>query len=138
MKRLTCMLLVLVMMMGAMALAESDVPIEIATAEQLAAINDNLSGHYVLTADIDFSEYENWQPIGAFQPLSDAPEDAEIPHPDFAFTGRFDGNGHTISNLTITSAPMMGAGLFGCASGTEQGEGYIGNFTLENVNVTGG
>ena len=52
MKRLTCMLLVLVMMMGAMALAESDAPIEIATAEQLAAINDNLSGHYVLTADI--------------------------------------------------------------------------------------
>jgi len=137
MKRLTCMLLVLVMMMGAMALAESDAPIEIATAEQLAAINDNLSGHYVLTADIDLSEYENWQPIGAFQPLSDAPEDAEIPHPDYAFTGRFDGNGHTISNLTITSAPMMGAGLFGCASGTEQGEGYIGNFTLENVNVTG-
>ena len=32
----------------------------------------------------------------------------------------------------------MGAGLFGCASGTEQGEAYIGGFTLENVNVSGG
>lgn len=37
MKKLTCLMLVLVMMMGAMALAESDAPIEIATAEQLAA-----------------------------------------------------------------------------------------------------
>lgn len=112
--------------------------IEIATAEDLAAINDNLSGNYILTADIDLSEYENWQPIGAFQPLSDAPEDAEVPHPDYAFTGSFNGNGHTISNLTITSTAPMGAGLFGCASGTERGEAYIGNFTLENVNVTGG
>ena len=112
--------------------------IEIATAEDLAAINDNLSGNYILTADIDLSEYENWQPIGAFQPLSDAPEDAEVPHPDYAFTGSFNGNGHRISNLTITSAAPMGAGLFGCASGTERGEAYIGNFTLENVNVTGG
>ncbi len=122
---------------GAVAEQESASVIEIATAEDLAAIKNNLSGHYVLTADIDLSEYENWEPIGAFQPLSDAPEYAEVPHPDYAFTGRFDGNGYTISNLTVTSAPMMGAGLFGCASGTEQGEAYIGNFTLENVNVTG-
>ena len=111
--------------------------IEIATAEDLAAIRSNLSDSYVLVADIDLSAYENWEPIGVFQPLSDAPEDAEIPHCDYAFTGRFDGNGHTISNLTITSGPMMGTGLFGCASGTERGEAYVGNFTLENVNVTG-
>ena len=58
MKRLTCLLLILVVMIGAMALAESDAPIEIATAEQLAAINDNLSGHYVLTADIDLAGIE--------------------------------------------------------------------------------
>ena len=31
----------------------------------------------------------------------------------------------------------MGAGLFGCASGTENGKAYIGNFTLKNVNVSG-
>ena len=55
MKKLTCLMLVLVMMLGAMALAESDTPIEINTAEELAAINDNLSGNYVLTADIDLS-----------------------------------------------------------------------------------
>jgi hypothetical protein len=111
--------------------------IEIATAEELAAINDNLAGHYVLTADIDLSGYENWTPIGTFQSLSDAPEDAEIPHPDYAFTGTFDGQGHTISNLTITSELPMGVGLFGCAAGTENGAASISNFTLENVNVSG-
>ena len=57
--------------------------IEIATAEDLAAIRSNLSDSYVLVADIDLSAYENWEPIGVFQPLSDAPEDAEIPHPDY-------------------------------------------------------
>ncbi len=112
--------------------------VEIATAEDLFAVRENLSGSYVLTADIDLSGYENWEPIGAFRPRSDAPEDAEVPHPDYAFTGRFDGNGHKISNLIVQSDAPIGAGLFGCASGTEQGEAYIGNFTLENVNVTGG
>ena len=38
MKKLTCLMLVLVMMMGAMALAETTDVIEISTAEELAAI----------------------------------------------------------------------------------------------------
>ncbi len=116
---------------------EASPVIEISSAEELATIRNDLTGNYVLVADIDLSGYENWEPIGAFQPLSDAPEDAEVPHPDYAFTGTFNGNGHTISNLTVNSNAPIGAGLFGCASGTERGEAYIGNFTLENVNVSG-
>lgn len=112
-------------------------PWQVATAEQLDAIRNDLTAHYVLTDDIDLSGYENWMPIGAFQSLSDAPEDAEIPHPDFAFTGTFDGAGHIISNLTVTCEAPMGAGLFGCASGTENGAAFIGHFTLKDVNVTG-
>ena len=73
--------------------------------------NDRYGMRSVLTEDIDLSDYENWDPIGAFQPLSDKPEEAEIPHPDFAFTGTFDGNGHTISNLTIDAPVSMGVGL---------------------------
>ena len=65
MKRLTCILLVLVMMMGAMALAEGDAPIEISTVEELAAINDNLSGNYVLTADIDLGARATPSPISS-------------------------------------------------------------------------
>ena len=113
----------------------ADDPWQIATAEQLDRVRDDLTAHYILTADIDLSGYENWESIGAFQSRSDAPEDAEVPHPDYAFTGTFKGDGHKISNLTVVSAAPMGAGLFGCASGTERGEAYIGGFTLENVNI---
>ena len=129
MKRLTCMLLVLVMMMGAMALAESDAPIEIATAEQLAAINNNLSGHYVLTADIDLAGIE-WTPIGAYAPSGESEEEQEIPAADTAFTGTFDGQGHTISNLTVNQPEGWAMGLFGCVANAK-----IANFTLENASV---
>lgn len=115
----------------------SEDPWKIATAEQLDRIRDDLTGHYTLIGDIDLSGYENWMPIGTFQPRSDAPEDAEVPHPDYAFTGTFDGAGHTISNLTISCEAPMGAGLFGCASGTESNAASIGHFTLKDVNVTG-
>lgn len=129
MKKLTCLMLVLVMMMGAMALAESDAPIEIATAEQLAAINDNLSGHYVLTADIDLAGIE-WTPIGAYAPSGESEEEQEIPAADTAFTGTFDGQGHTISNLTVNQPEGWAMGLFGCAVNAK-----IANFTLENATV---
>ena len=112
-------------------------PWQIATAEQLDRVRDDLKAHYILTEDIDLSGYENWIPIGAFQSLSDAPEDAEVPHPDYAFTGTFDGAGHTIANLKVSCEAPMGAGLFGCASGTESGAASIGHFTLKDVNVSG-
>lgn len=112
-------------------------PWQIATAEQLDLIRSDLTAHYVLTEDIDLAGYENWVPIGAFQPLSDAPEDAEVPHPEYAFTGTFDGAGHTISNLNIASEAPMGVGLFGCASGTDSGAAFIGHFTLKNVSASG-
>ena len=115
----------------------ADDPWQIATAEQLDLVRNDLTAHYILIDDIDLSGYENWMPIGSFQPLSDAPEDAEIPHPDYAFTGTFDGAGHTISNLTVSGEAPMGAGLFGCASGTESGAAFIGHFTLKDVNVSG-
>ncbi|MDR2913792.1 MAG: hypothetical protein LBV74_03000 [Tannerella sp.] len=59
---------------------------EIRTAEELAAINSNetsLKGRYILMNDITI---ENWTPIG----------DAEAP-----FLGLFDGNGHTITIVSI-------------------------------------
>ena len=113
-------------------------PWQIATAEQMNDVRNDLTAHYVLIEDIDLSAYENWEPIGVFQPLSDAREDAEVPHPDFAFTGTFEGHGHKISNMTVAATAPMGAGLFGCASGSENAEAYIGDFILENISVSGG
>ena len=103
--------------------------IEISSAEELAAINSNLSGNYVLTADIDLSGIE-WTPIGAFIPGGG--EEGEVPDMTAAFTGTFDGQGHTIRNLTVNRPEAWAVGLFGCIANAE-----IGNFTLENANVDG-
>lgn len=108
--------------------AAADV-IEIATAEELAAINDNLSGNYVLTADIDLAGAE-WTPIGAYAPSGESAEEQEIPAAETAFTGTFDGQGHTISNLVINQPEAWAQGLFGCIANTQ-----VGNFTLENAAV---
>ena len=103
--------------------------IEISTAEELAAINDNLSGRYALTADIDLAGVD-WTPIGAFVPGGG--EEGEVPDLTAAFTGSFDGNGHTIRNLTVNQPEGWAVGLFGCIANAE-----IGHFTLENAAVDG-
>ena len=109
----------------------SDEVIEISSAEQLAAVNDNLSGHYVLTADIDLAGQE-WTPLGAFAPSGESEEEQEVPDTAQAFTGTFDGQGHVIRNLTIKQPEGMALGLFGCIANAE-----IGGFTLENAAVEG-
>ncbi len=103
--------------------------IEIDSAEKLAAVNSNLSGRYVLTADIDLAGIE-WIPIGAFVPGGG--EEGEVPDMTAAFTGTFDGRGHTIRNLTVSQPEAWAMGLFGCIANAE-----IGNFTLENASVDG-
>lgn len=87
--------------------------IEISDAAGLVAINENLSGSYRLTADIDLSSYTNWEAIGtSLEP----------------FTGIFNGNGKTISNLTISdTTPGKKMGLFS----------YISGATLYDFNITG-
>ena len=129
MKKISCLLLMLVMMLGAMALAEPADVIEIGTVEELAAINENLSGNYVLTADIDLAGAE-WTPIGAYAPSGESAEEQEIPAAETAFTGTFDGQGHTISNLVIDQPEGWAQGLFGCIANAQ-----VGNFTLENAAV---
>ncbi len=109
--------------------APGETVIEIASAEALAAVNENLSGHYILTADIDLGGAE-WTPIGAFVPGGG--EEGEVPDMTAAFTGTFDGQGHVISNLRIDQPEAWTLGLFGCIANAE-----VGNFTLENAEVDG-
>ena len=90
------------------ASAESDV-IEIYTADDLRAVDNNLSGKYKLMNDIDLSaltesggKYDyngnGWEPIGSGGVYANN-----------AFTGVFDGNGHTISGLrTVVSSITPG------------------------------
>lgn len=90
-------------------------PYQITTAKQLQDINNDLSGCYVLTADIDLAQVD-FAPIGG---------DAETG----SFSGVFDGNGHSISNLNVFAGKY--AGLFGC------NEGVIKNVVLKDANVYG-
>jgi hypothetical protein len=108
--------------------------IRISTDEQFNAIRNQLDGHYVLEADIDLASYENFVSIGTFEPLSDVPEDEETPKLELTFTGVFDGNGHTISNVTIDAPTGGGVGLFGCVAGEN---GLVKNLVVENVSVIG-
>jgi hypothetical protein len=110
-------------------------PYQIETAEQLASINDYLDKSFMLVSDIDLSSYSNWEPIGTFNMEFDDPE-GEVAESSLAFVGRFDGNGHTISNLTVNRQETWGIGLFGFVMG-DNSFSSIQNLTVKNVNVKG-
>jgi hypothetical protein len=76
-------------------------PTSITTAQGLQDMNDGLAGDYVLNADIDLSEF-SWTRVG----------NASTP-----FTGSLNGNGHTISGLTISDPNTSEYGLFGEVNG---------------------
>ena len=86
-------------------------PYQIGTADGLKLFRDIVNGSNgqtqnrgacaVLTADIDLNN-EEWTPIG--------------PSESSAYTGTFDGQGHTVRNLSITG-DVKRAGLFGCVIG---------------------
>lgn len=88
------------------------------TGTDLQGIKGNLSGNYVLGADIDASDTANWS--GGFDPLNNGVS---------AFTGRFDGLGHTIGDLTIDRPAQDYVGLFGFVSSGAR---------ISNVGLLGG
>jgi len=103
--------------------------IYITTAQQLKQLADEVnagdskSGKTVLLMnDIDLSGYANWSPIGT---LNLNWSDVSRP-----FSGVFDGQNHTISNLTCTSVTNGYAGLFGNFDGTVQ------NLILRDAQIT--
>jgi AraC-like DNA-binding protein len=98
----------------------------------------NLAGNYALGRNIDLgpalaSASGMWGSAG-FVPIGYAFGDPS-PFSVTAFTGTFDGNGHSISNLVINRSTTTAAGdytgLFGYTTGT------IKNVTLINPNVSG-
>ena len=113
-----------------------EAPYRIATAEQLAKIKDYRDKSFILVSDIDLSSYGNWDPIGTFNMEIDDPEKGEVAKSSLAFVGRFDGNGHTISNLTVNRPETVGVGLFGFVMGNAASPS-IRNLTLSNADVKG-
>ena len=133
MKKILTVVCVMAMMLSLsiVAGAEENKVISITTAEELMGMADDLTADYVLDADIDLAGIA-WTPIGTYKPSGESAEEQEIPASDAAFTGTFDGQGHTIRNLTITGEDGIAVGLFGCIANTE-----VGNFTLENASTEG-
>ncbi|MEE1011467.1 MAG: hypothetical protein U0L11_05450, partial [Acutalibacteraceae bacterium] len=84
------------------------------TAKEFNNIRNNLSGKYILMKDIDLSSYYNWDPIGS----------AGSP-----FKGELDGNGYSISGMTIYGDyGNSGKLYFGVFA-------YIKNSVIKNLNV---
>lgn len=108
--------------------------IEISDKDDFQKIYDDLTASYILTSDIDF-EGEALEPVGCFEPKSEEPEDEETPNISLAFTGTFDGNGHTLSNIEIDAADKNGVGLFGCVTG---GGSWVKNLNVDTISVSGG
>lgn len=96
-------------------------PYQISRLDQVQAVQDNLDTHFILMGDIDASSTgsgDEFIPIG----------DNGIP-----FTGSFDGNGFTISELTINRPVESNVGLFGVI-----GEGAtVENLYLESATISG-
>ena len=84
------------------------------------AVQGNLSLNCTLTDDIDLTGKE-WTPIGS-----------NINYVYTGYTGTFDGQGHTISGLTINQA-RFAVGLIGCI---DKG-GTVKNVQLKDVNISG-
>lgn len=105
-------------------------PYLIETPAQFDAMRENRNAYFKLVADLDFSSYEKeggWWPIGEWGSGDGS---------DARFTGTFDGNGHTVSNLMAKHGDDTGAhdmSVFGVVDG-----GTIQNLLLDNVTVVGG
>lgn len=82
---------------------------------QIQAITTNLTGNYALGRDIDISSISDFTPIGAQA------------NP---FTGALNGDGHTISGLSITTS-YVETGFFGRLNGS------VSNLKLTNASIQG-
>jgi len=78
--------------------------------------------HFLQTADIDASETQYWNDGQGFKPIGSAGliNPLEIGNDDLyfnLFSGKFNGNNHTISNLHIKAQQSYVVGLFGATVG---------------------
>lgn len=92
--------------------------VTVSDLEDLQSATDSPSLDYVLNNDINASG-EELEPIG----------DEEEP-----FTGTFDGNGYTVSGLTLNRTDEENVGLFGYVGSG----GTVTNLNVEDVDITGG
>ena len=97
-------------------------PYQINTMRHLRHMELYPAAHYILTGNITLTSAEQGQ--SNFAPLFDD---------ETMFTGTFDGNGYTISNLAIYNTDTFYTGLFACIGA----DGKVFDLTLENIDLQG-
>lgn len=107
-------------------------PYMITNVSELQAMEDNLDAQYILASDINASNTARWNGGKGFDPVGVA--NFTDPSHDNEFDGSLNGNGHTISNLSINRPEEGDVGLIGYMSpGT-----VISNISLKEANINGG
>lgn len=103
-------------------------PAELAGIAKLVNDGDNMAGKTVkLAADLDLNN-RPWTPIGHYEGTN---ETTNKP-----FSGTFDGDGHTISNLMLVSGKAnTGLGLFGLFGSGSTPMPEIRNLTIDGASV---
>ena len=104
-----------------------DDPIQICSLSDLNQIRTKLDGNYILMRDINAYETRTWNDNLGWDPIGNSENPFNTP-----FTGTFDGQGKTISNLYSNNWNEDFVGLF-CY--TENA--LISNLKLLNVNMSG-
>jgi hypothetical protein len=89
----------------------ADTDLEIRTVEEFFAMSENRAGDYILMNDLDFSGETFVTPFTS------------------SFTGTFDGQGYTLSNITITESRLYN-GVFGYVSSAK-----ITNLNLDMISI---
>jgi len=113
---------------------ESNNPYQIATAEDLMLLGDSpedYDKHFIMTADIDLDPNLPGQKVFDRAVIAPDTNDVKRGFQGTSFIGVFDGNSHTISNITIRGGSYLG--LFGRL----KYGACISNLGLEEVDVSG-
>ncbi|MFC0229481.1 two-partner secretion domain-containing protein [Serratia aquatilis] len=111
----------------------------IQNVNQLQAIQDDLTGHYVLGNTIDASDTAQWNEGKGFMPIGwGSTYWARLPEDDGVyFSGIFSGLGNTINQLTINQSSSNPQGTFSRFTGLFGGaSGEIRNVGLTNAHLT--
>jgi len=99
-------------------------PYEVASQDDLNSINDDLDAHYKMTADIYMGYHITYTTAVIARDTSS--------YQDIKFTGSFEGNGYTVTNLTISGGTRTA--LFGYIDSG----GEVKNLNLKDCDITGG
>lgn len=113
-------------------------PYQISSAEQLVAIGSDpvlLDKNYILMNDINMDPNVTGIPVFTTAVIAPDIDPNYYPFDGIPFTGTFDGNGLTISNLTI-DASMTGNDYLGLFGYIDDPKAHVKNLGLENLNIS--